>query len=461
MIRLVIVAAGAIGLILFVSFVAVRFIRSRTAGMSIRMQVFLALAAIVGAFAFGLGALVLDRVKARANLVGSEAALDEARAVAALVAADMQATHASLETVAHKLERERGDADSPVLHLALFDASGRLVFASGRSPDEAGAVSVTVPVELGAETVGTVRVVKPTITIARTLADFAPTVLVISLLLGAVAAGSAALIGRTIAAPIEELTLFAERVSAGERGAAPPRGNGREVQRLSRALDSMRRELQGRPFVEAFAADLSHELKNPVAAIRASAEVLRDGAAAEPEQASHFLDRILESTRRIEALLGDLLSLARLEARGVEEATSIDLREQVEQAMRGARERGAQIELRSQGSTTVRGDAAWLMRAIDNLLDNARIHGAEGQPVQVQLARLGPKVTCRVSNAGQLDRHVQKRLFRRFVTTRANRGGTGLGLAIVRAVAEAHGGRAECISPGPPEVVFQLTLPAA
>ena len=56
---------------------------------------------------------------------------------------------------------------------------------------------------------------------------------------------------------------------------------------------------------------------------------------------------------------------------------------------------------------------------------------------------------------------MQTKLFRRFVTTRAAGGGTGLGLAIVRAVAEAHGGRAELARPGPPEVEFRLTLPSA
>src|SRR6185436_4445523 len=176
--------------------------------------------------------------------------------------------------------------------------------------------------------------------------------------------------GRTSAKPIETLTDFAVRVSEGERRATPPPAPGREVQRLSRAIDSMRRELEGRPFVETFAADLSHELKNPVAAIRASAEVLADGALDEPEEAARFVGRIREATTRIEALLGDLLSLAKIEARGVEDAAVIDLGDLVQQAAARARERGSPVEVRRSAGTNVKGDAVWLTRAVDNLLDN-------------------------------------------------------------------------------------------
>ncbi len=457
MMQLVVVAIGAIGLILFVSFIAARLVRARTAGMSIRMQVFLALALIVGAFAFGLGLMVLDRVKARADLVGREAALGEARAIAALVGAEMESRGTTLEEVGDVLRKAASAGD---LHLTLIDEAGVTVYASGRSPDAPGSVAASVPIVVGGQRVGEARVLKPTLVIQQTLGDFAPAVLIISLLLGAVAAGAAALIGRTIGEPIERLTRFAERVSQGDRRAPPPPGHGREVMRLSRALDSMRRQLEGRPFVETFAADLSHELKNPVAAIRASGEVLRDGALEEPEEAARFVARILEATTRIEALLGDLLSLAKLEARGIEDAETVDLRARAESALEVARQAGAEVSLDVSGPALVRGDGAWLTRAIGNLVDNAMIHGTPGSRIDVRIHRRGDELCCTVKNAGQISRGVQRRIFRRFVTTREDRGGTGLGLSIVRAIAEAHGGQVACTDEGPPEVTFELRLPA-
>lgn len=119
------------------------------------------------------------------------------------------------------------------------------------------------------------------------------------------------------------------------------------------------------------------------------------------------------------------------------------------------------MELDTLPSAPVRGDELWLTRALENLVENALTHGRPGEPARVILARDRDQVTVSVKNGGAIGEHISKRLFRRFVTTRADRGGTGLGLAIVRAVAEAHSGSATCVSSGPPSVEFQISLPPA
>jgi len=458
--RLIVVSVAAIGLILFVAFVVSRLLRTRTRGMSIRMQVFLALAVIVGAFAFGLGVMVVDRIESRAVRLATQAAQDEAAAIAGILAGELDRTQGELSSVAERLaiEQRRG-AD---LRLRLLDTQGRTVFSPvGDANDyEQGVVAVDAPIVVNGQVRGGVRVVKPTVVMKNLLADMAPTVLVISLVLGGAAAVAAAWIGRAIAAPIEALSAFSERVSAGERRALPPAAFGREVMRLSRSLDSMRRELEGRPFVETFAADLSHELKNPVAAIRASAEVLEEGALDDPEAARRFVQRILEAARRIERLLSELLSLARIEARGTEAFERVELGGLLKRTFEGLGESAQRVELRLNGEVRVRGDSGWLMRAVSNLLNNAVAHSPPGSPITVSVQRAGENGTLSVENEGQIPAHVRDRLFRRFVTTRAEHGGTGLGLAIVRAVAEAHGGRVELLSAGPSRVQFRLTLPS-
>jgi two-component system sensor histidine kinase CreC len=455
MMRLSVVAAGAVALILLVAFVAARLVRARTTGMSIRMQIFLALAGIVGAFAFGVGLLVLDRIEARATLLATEAARDEAEAVARFAGAEMESHGWSIDDVGRSL-RTKGDSRS--VHLLLVAPDGRVVF--GDTEKEPGTVTVESPIVVDDRVVGAMRVVKPTIIIRRLLADFAPTILIISVTLGAAAALAAAVIGRAIAAPIEGLTGFAVRVSEGETSAVPPVAHGQEVKRLTQAIDSMRRELEGRPFLETFAADLSHELKNPVAAVRASAEVLDEGALAEPEEARRFVARIREATARIEVLLGEILSLARLEARGVESPSLVDLVALSRAAAEAAIDRGAALVLTLDNEGIVQGQSNWLARAIDNLVDNAILHGDGAHASRIEVRREGEQISVHVISSGSVPRHVQGKLFRRFVTTRAAGGGTGLGLAIVRAVAKAHGGTVELVRAGPPEVEFRLSIPA-
>lgn len=467
MIRLIIVALGAIGAILFVAFIASRVARSRRAGLSIRLQVFLALAAVVGAFAGGLGIMVMDRVQARAVRFANQAASDEARTIANILSGQLERGGPRLPELAEQLQRDRMRRGTS---WKLIDERGQELFhrplSKGDGPPgeefsgEGPTVSVAAPVIVRGEQVGHVEVVKPTIVMERLLTDFAPTVLVISLVLGAAAAISAAWIGASIAAPIEALSAFSERVSRGEQGAQPPPEPwGREVTRLTRSIDSMRRQLEGRPFAEMFAADLSHELKNPVAAIRASAEVLEEGALSEPEQARRFVARIREAVGRIERLLNELLHLARMEAGGVEGLQTLDLAELVRGCLDSVPAR-ARIVLGEMAEVKLQGEPTWLSRAIGNLLDNALIHSTPGSTVEVSVLSLEGQGRVVVKNAGHVQRYVRDNIFRRFITTREDKGGTGLGLAIVRAVAEAHGGQAQLTEPGPPQVVFTLSIPA-
>jgi signal transduction histidine kinase len=463
--RVVLSFAIAIALILGVAVLVSRLLRSRTRGTSIRMQVFIALALIIGAFGVGLAVLVIDRIEARATLLGAASARDEAAALSAIVAMDLEARGATLESVGARLAQSRTKIGGEPIYreargIALLDRDMRPVFSVGPSPEDSRTVSEVAPIVVAEETRGYVRVVNPTLVIRRALEDFVPTMLVIASVLGATAAFAADVLGRAIAQPIVALTEFAARVSEGDLRAKPPEAPGREVRLLSRSIDSMRSRLEGRPFVEAFAADLSHELKNPVAAIRASAEVLADGALEEPEEAKRFVARILESTARIEALLGDLLSLARVEARGVDDAPRVDLVKLVRDAAARSNDRGTEVtvEIPRGGEVAVRGDALWLTRAIDNLLENAAQHGDGG--VRVRLSREGDDIAVTVSNRGTVPKHLAPRIFRRFVTSRGDQGGTGLGLAIVRAIAEAHRGTADCVLTGPPEVEFRLRLPS-
>jgi signal transduction histidine kinase len=209
---------------------------------------------------------------------------------------------------------------------------------------------------------------------------------------------------------------------------------------------------------------VSHELKNPVAAIRASAEVLEDAIVNDAEAALNFSKRIIESSKKMESLIRDLLSLAQLEARGIGASVkSLDIvtiaKTSVDDLHDVALERGVQIKFHFGGEAHLKGDAVWIRRAIDNLLINALHFAPEKSVVAVCLSRVDEGIEIAVTDSGPgIDPSLGASVFERFVTSRKAEGGTGLGMAIVRAVAEAHGGMATIIETGPNGTTVAFTL---
>jgi two-component system sensor histidine kinase CreC len=462
--------------LLGVAATAERILRARRHGYSVRLQIFVPLAATTLALSGSFAAIVIDRTQSRAEIFARRAAEDEAKVVAALLRRNLSTSGATLEAASREVVASgalqafsRDVADTQVV---VLDPQGR-VMASVGSVREAsvllgrvGSAVVEAAVAIS-PTHGTVRVRKGTSGMAQLLSDVAPKVALLALIFAVASAVVAALLGSAVAGPIERLTRAAERVARGERQAVLPEPRGREVRALTHALESMRRELEQRHALEAFVADLSHELKNPIAAIRAAAEVLEEGAADRPETALKFAARIRESAAKLQSLTQDLLALARLEARGLEDQRELVelepiLRWLVEAHRAEAASVGVRLECAVKAPARTRGNPLWLRRALDNLLANALQHTPAGGRVLLTLEERGTLARVAVQDQGRgVDPAILDRLFQRFTTTRHGQGGTGLGLAIVRAVAELHGGRAALAANGPGGATFELELPRA
>jgi signal transduction histidine kinase len=295
----------------------------------------------------------------------------------------------------------------------------------------------------------------------ETLTEWAPRVVVLGLLLLGGSAVAAIILGRALADPIRHLTETATRIAEGQRAADFPEPRGREARELTRAFEDMRRELADLGRIEEYTTLLSHELKNPTASIRAVAEVLRDGALEDPDAARHFVERILASTTQMEAILDDLLALARLDSEGVELRDDARLDHLVDEAIRVVQSHAESQDVRVQRQAVqpirLRCDARWLTRAFSNLLDNAVAHTPAGGAVTVASGRQDGFVQVAVANPSPgLPPHLRDHLFEKFVSGRQE--GTGLGLALVRRVAEAHNGEARLLACGPPEVVIGVNI---
>jgi two-component system phosphate regulon sensor histidine kinase PhoR len=220
-----------------------------------------------------------------------------------------------------------------------------------------------------------------------------------------------------------------------------------------------------------FVANVSHELKTPLAAIRGFAETLRDGALDEPATARRFTERIVSQCRRLQELLDDLLTLSRLE--GVAPALEREpvalgavVHRAVELIAAVAREKQVEIvvETAEEPLPPVLGDPDGLERLVLNLLDNAIKYNRPDGRITLRLTRSDGEAVLEVSDTGiGIPPESIPRLFERFYRVDKGRareeGGTGLGLAIVKHVAQTHGGQVEVESRIGQGSTFRVRLP--
>ncbi|WP_030243068.1 sensor histidine kinase [Streptomyces sp. NRRL S-350] len=298
-----------------------------------------------------------------------------------------------------------------------------------------------------------------------------------------VAAGAAgALWVRWSLRPLRRVVGMAERVSAmplasGEVLLAervpdddPRTEVGRVGAALNRMLGHVGDALSRRHAVEArlraFAADASHELRTPVAAVRGHAELALRHPGDVPAPVRHSLERIDAEALRMGAIVEDLLLLARLDAGRPLAEEEVDLTRIALNAVADARAAGPDHRWRlalPEEPVLLRGDEHRLSQVAANLLANARTHTPPGTEVRLQLERVGGQVELSVTDDGPgIAPELLDRVFERFVRgdrarSRAT-GSTGLGLAIVRAVVQAHGGRVDAAS-RPGRTVFTVRLP--
>ncbi len=256
------------------------------------------------------------------------------------------------------------------------------------------------------------------------------------------------------------LLLASAALAGGDRGAVVVT---RDTTDLTRVAD-MRRD---------FVANVSHELKTPLAAIRGYAETLRDGALEEQETARRFTERLLWQCRRLQALLDDLLTLSKLESVSPpadREREAVDLAaiggRAVEMLGTAARERRLSLEVKDEGVPRIPGDADGLERLMVNLLDNAIKYNRPGGEVQLRLTRQAGHAVVEVTDTGiGIPAEALPRIFERFYRVDKGRareeGGTGLGLAIVKHLAQSHGGRVEVESRVGRGTTFRVFLPLA
>lgn len=243
------------------------------------------------------------------------------------------------------------------------------------------------------------------------------------------------------------LNRYAQAVSAGEP-VPPPKPRRDEIGDLGRALETMRRKLEGKAYVEQYVQSLTHEMKSPLAAIRGAAELLQEPL---PEaERLRFVRNIEQQSQRMTETIDQLLRLAEVEQYGwLQRRASVDLAALCRQLVDASASRlqfaGVVLQLALPGeSPVVEGDSYLLRQALSNLLDNAIAFAPVGSAITLTLEKDRGRWQLRLADEGPgVPDYALPRVFERFYSLARPLSGqrsSGLGLPFVQEVARLHGG---------------------
>ncbi len=263
------------------------------------------------------------------------------------------------------------------------------------------------------------------------------------------------LLAGTIAEPVRRLADAAESVRRRIRSRVeiPDFTRRRdEIGHLSGTLRDMTNALYSRiEGIESFAADVAHELKNPLTSLRSAVETLP--VAKTDESRGRLLNIIQHDVRRLDRLISDISDASRLDAElQRQEAAPVDLAKLLSTLVSVAnevkRDDGVKVSLKFEGGSTrafqVPGHDSRLGQIVDNLIENARSFSPPGATVRVTCRRLRNQIEIFVDDDGPGVRDdVREKIFERFYTDRPHQGfgqNSGLGLSISKQIVDAHGG---------------------
>jgi two-component system sensor histidine kinase CpxA len=275
------------------------------------------------------------------------------------------------------------------------------------------------------------------------------------------------LLARYLSAPIVRLQKASRSLAAGAletRVGAPSTRRRDEVGTLARDFDAMAERVQALVTAkETLLRDVSHELRSPLARIRMALALAerRAGAQSQPD-----LARIEREAERLDALVGQVMTLTRLRTTDAPRRDVVRLDTLIGEVVDDARFEypDARVEYAAAGEVLLRGDAAGLKSAIENVVRNALIYGDRTKPIEVKLdASLG-LATVRVRDRGPgVPEAELKRIFEPFYRTDKSRDhrqdGQGIGLAITARVTELHGGKVTAINRAEGGLEIALELP--
>ena len=275
------------------------------------------------------------------------------------------------------------------------------------------------------------------------------------------------LVGRVILKPLTEMCGAFDRVAGGDFSVRlKNRSRVREISAMTGSFNTMAKELSGIETLRSdFVVSVSHEFKTPIAAIEGYATLLQDEAL-DDERRAEYLGRILENSRRLSQMSGNILTLSKLENQGVMTENAVfRLDEQIRvtilalESLWGAKNVEFDLELPKREFC---GCESLLPQVWYNLIGNAIKFSSDGGQVGVRLEDVVGGLRVAVSDSGSgMSEETQKHIFEKFYQGDPSRQtkGNGLGLALVKRIVELCGGSVAVVSEPGIGSTFTVELP--
>jgi two-component system sensor histidine kinase CreC len=333
------------------------------------------------------------------------------------------------------------------VYLTLRGEYGARTTRDSMNDEFSSIMYVAAPIRQGGKVIGVVTVGKPSVAVQpfveRVLGNIKQKGALV--ILAALALGL--LISYWLTFSIRTLTVYAREVKEGKRPQVPHLRE-RELAQLAAAMDAMRRELEGKDYVENYLHSLTHELKSPLAAIQGTAELLEEDMPLSDRQ--RFIGNIRTEAQRLHQVVQQLLQLAAVEKRqGLIDPEPVDTAPLIEVLCEERQWRARQLGMRfdcdlEQGVKPL-AERFLLQQALGNLIDNAIDFSPRDGVIELRSRETEGCWEFTLSDEGPgVPDYALQQVFERFYSLPRPGGGarsSGLGLSFVRQVAQLHGGK--------------------
>jgi len=266
-------------------------------------------------------------------------------------------------------------------------------------------------------------------------------ILLVSLLFGA---GVSVFVTRST----RKLVKYTTALSKGENAVAP-KIRQVEFAELSKAIEKLRVDLEGREYVEEYINTMAHELRTPITGIRATAENLL--MPMDNSQRERFIKNILDANKKMDLLVNRLLNLSRIERRDkLENVEKINAKDLIKDVIQSPSRKGniasrsIKVEYTLEREFVINAEKLLAEQALSNIIDNAIDFTPIGSTISIKVSESNTHVNIQVLDQGKgVPEHARKQIFRHFFSSsRPDTGkrGNGLGLRFVKKIMSLHGG---------------------